>query len=263
MKRFQFGLNWQNFTHTLDEEKISDATQSLSKMLAKESLKGCNFLDAGCGSGLFSLAACRLGVDSVVSFDYDPDSVHCAAALRDKFGSTYNWQVFSGDVLDKTWLTALGRFDIVYSWGVLHHTGKMWEALENITLCVKDNGLLFISIYNAQGWISHVWKFIKKFYNTSPKFLRWLMASCWFLVVMVNRVIRNLWAKKPLSEWFKGSERGMNLWYDTVDWMGGYPFETAKPSELVDFFTKRGFKLITKKLKTGSGCNELVLRKIS
>lgn len=261
-QRFQFGRNWQNFSRTLNEEKIRSAIGSLQAMLGKESLEGCSFLDAGCGSGLFSLAACRLGADFVVSFDYDMDSVRCTEAIHVQFGKQCNWRVFPGDVLQRDWMAGLGQFDIVYSWGVLHHTGRMWDALDTIALTVKEGGFLYIGIYNNQGRLSQLWTIIKRIYNHSLGFVRWLMASGWFVMVVITRMVRGFIARRALSEWFKGSERGMNLWHDAVDWMGGYPFETAKPDELISFFAERGFEVTAKKLKPGSGCNELVLRKI-
>jgi len=261
-ERFAFGGNWSRFLEVLDEERIREAELSLKSMLGLNRFDGLTFLDAGSGSGLFSLAAYRLGA-KVHSFDYDPQSVATTRELRRRYDNNEDlWQIEIGSVLDKEYLRSLGQFDIVYSWGVLHHTGKMWQALNNITLSVKDGGMLFISIYNDQGRLSKVWAGIKKTYNNSPKLIRWLMASCWFSVVIANRVVQGIRSHRPLAGWFKGSERGMNLWHDAVDWIGGYPFETATPSDLGTFFIQRGFEIITKKLKTGSGCNEFVLRRM-
>ena len=128
-ERFQFGANWWRFLGALNEERIATAEQSLKHMLGRTSLEGLKFVDVGCGSGLFSLAARRLGAE-VVSFDFDPQSVRCAEVLRSKFfAHDEKWTVREGSVLDAAFIDGLGRFDIVYSWGVLHHTGAMWDGV--------------------------------------------------------------------------------------------------------------------------------------
>ena len=70
-----------------------------------------------------------------------------------------------GSALDATYLAGLGGFELVYSWGVLHHTGAMWQALENAAIPVVDGGRLFVAIYNDQGWISGYWRAVKRLYN--------------------------------------------------------------------------------------------------
>src|SRR5437879_2413873 len=170
--RFEFGRNWQRFLRLLNQERIDAAELSLKQMLDLDNLDGKTFLDVGSGSGLFSLAARRLGA-KLFSLDYDPESVACTLQLKRTFFPTdRDWRIERGSVLDQEYLHGLGRFDVVYSWGVLHHTGAMWDALENMSPLVKQHGKLFLAIYNDQGKMSYFWRFVKRSYNRTPQVLR-------------------------------------------------------------------------------------------
>ena len=171
-----------------------------------------------------------------------------------------NWKITQGDILDPSFVSRAGKFDVVYSWGVIHHTGNMWKGLGNIAASVRQGGLLFIAIYNEQGWKSRFWKIIKCAYVFSPRPIKFLLAAGWYSVVIFTRTTGGLLKLKPVSTWYTGSERGMSLWYDAVDWIGGYPFETASAMQLFDFYIQQGFGLRGLKLKFGMGCNELVFR---
>src|SRR5829696_1438128 len=148
-QRFEFGRNWQRFLSVLDDERIAEAERSLTNMLGVSTLAGKTFLDVGSGSGLFSLAALRLGAERVHSFDFDPQSVACTAELRRRYAADdQRWTVAQGSALDEDYIRSLGQWDIVYSWGVQHHTGRMWDGLGLAGSAVAPGGRLFISIYN-------------------------------------------------------------------------------------------------------------------
>jgi len=261
--RFNFGENWNRFLTILDEDRIKEAEKSLKQMLEAETLDGKLFLDIGCGSGLFSLAAKRLGA-KVHSFDYDPLSVACAEELKRRyFPNDGSWTIEQGNVLDLDYLNSLGKYDIVYSWGVLHHTGNMWAALENVIPLLDNGGKLFISIYNDQGILSTFWKRVKKFYNASPIPLK-ILLILWVGAFLQTRsaLLRLFQGQNPLpfKYWAERKKsRGMSVWHDLVDWVGGYPFEVTKPEKVFDFYRQNGFTLV--KLRTcggGLGCNEFV-----
>jgi len=238
----------------------------LKQMLEVKDLIGKTFLDIGSGSGLFSLAARRLGA-KVLSFDFDPQSVACTAELKRRyFLDDPSWEVEAGSVLDKQYLSLLPQFDIVYSWGVLHHTGDMWDALENAATLVARGGKLFIALYNDTGSQSTRWRSIKKQYNRLPHMLR----VPYTLVVIapselksIARSLLTLRLGNYVHSWTRyKNRRGMSRWHDIVDWVGGYPYEVCKPEEIFEFFKARSF-VLTKLLcgNVGLGCSQFVFLK--
>jgi len=223
-------------------------------------LTGKSFLDIGCGSGLFSVAASALGAKRVVAFDIDPE---CISTAKNLLKDIHQWDPqiredvleFSVDsILNEN--PALGVFDVVYSWGVLHHTGDMYRAFAAVARLVAKRGLLAIAIYNKH-FTSPVWKLIKYTYVKSPAIVKKILV---LLVLMVKMpAVLVISRRNPFRK-----NRGMNYYTDIVDWAGGYPYEYASPDEVTQFFEQRGFEL-KKLIKTEgfTGCNQFVFEKVT
>jgi 2-polyprenyl-3-methyl-5-hydroxy-6-metoxy-1,4-benzoquinol methylase len=265
-RRFAFGANWSRFLGSVDDSRIAAAEASLRDMLGQTELPSTSFLDIGCGSGLFSLAARRLGA-RVRSFDFDPQSVACARELRRRYASEDDdWCVEQGSVLDRQYMDGLGSFDIVYSWGVLHHTGALWLGLEHaISRVVPNGGRLWIAIYNDQGWRSHAWWFVKAVYNGLPSSLRPAFAACVSVTITTLVTIKYAFKLRPMEALrpllADRRERGMSAKYDRLDWIGGFPFEFATVEVLTRYLEARGFTVVRVVRNTSNGCNEFVAKR--
>ena len=261
--RYGFGANWSRFLSSIDDDRIATAQQSLVQMLSRHSLEDCSFVDVGSGSGLFSLVARRLGA-RVLSFDYDPQSVACTTELRSRyFPDDPDWRIESGSVLDRGYIESLSRHDVVYSWGVLHHTGDMWTALDHAALLVEPGGQLFVAIYNEQGLKSRLWTAIKRFYCSSSV-AEFLVKVTFIPLLVVLWLLKDVVSlKSPVRRYteYSAQNRGMSVFYDWLDWLGGYPFETATSTQLIEFFQARGFRVEKDVRTAGRGNNQLVFRR--
>jgi 2-polyprenyl-6-hydroxyphenyl methylase/3-demethylubiquinone-9 3-methyltransferase len=264
VEAFEFGRNWQRYIESyLESDRVDIAARSLDDLLGSD-LSGKVFLDIGAGSGLFSLCAYKAGAARVISVDVDPHSADACRTLRKSVGDPKNWEILEGSILDLEFVSTLPRADIVYSWGVLHHTGDMYTALRNAATLVAPAGLLCIAIYNrvtARFLDSRRWWKIKHRYNHSPRRVQRAMEIAHF----VYWIARQLSARRnPLrvAADYKRS-RGMALSTDLIDWLGGYPYEYATAEEIVSFCRAECGLEELKVIRTGTrdiGNNEFVFR---
>lgn len=256
-ERFAFGRNWQRFLGVVSEEHVEQAIRGIRELLPA-ALEGKRFLDVGSGSGLSSLAARRLGA-RVHSFDFDPESVAATRALRERFcPDDEDWTVEQGSALDADYLRGLGRFDVVYSWGVLHHTGDLARALENVTIPLAPGGYLFIALYNDLGFQSRVWRRVKQAYCSGPVG-RGLVSAIFMPYFASYWVLRSVVRRENTFRAYH-RDRGMSVVHDWKDWLGGLPYEVAKVEDVFHLYTRKGFTLVDLRTDNGIGNNQLVFR---
>ena len=253
---FSFGKNWKKYLSGLEESTIERAEKSFTTFTRLSGLNDDTFLDIGCGSGLNSLVAYRLGAKRVVSVDIDPQCIDCVTGLRARFASgSDNWDILRGSVLDRDFLASLGGFSYVYSWGVLHHTGSMWRGVENLAHCVEAGGKLHIALYNEHK-NSARWLKVKRICNRCPQTVFPVLKMSYGLLVYA-RVLAGIHSPIKYTRQCR-ERRGMDFWRDIEDWLGGLPYEYCKPDQVIDFLWDRGFTLMRLRTAASIGCNEFL-----
>lgn len=258
--RFEFGKNWESYSQLIDENRIAMAESRLTSLLGMRSLSGHSFLDIGCGSGLHALAALRLGARELLAIDVDPDSVATTRAVLGRFWEKSNQSVRQVSVFD---LENVGTFDIVYSWGVLHHTGDMNRAIRMAAAHVSAGGLLALALYGKTRYCG-IWKKIKRWYvNASPE--RQARAERTYIRLYgLYLLLRGKRLSTHVANY--NGKRGMDFYHDVRDWIGGYPYESISPSELSGLLTPMGFESVKRNVRKrsglfGSGNDEYLFRR--
>jgi 2-polyprenyl-6-hydroxyphenyl methylase/3-demethylubiquinone-9 3-methyltransferase len=260
---YEFGANWKDYADKIDSDAIENAEQGLSKLISPSDILEKTFLDIGSGSGLHSLSALRLGAKFVVAIDIDHNS-----AETTRFTIQRNWTANNFDVQLLSILEPearhLGQFDVVYSWGVLHHTGSMWKAIEKASSHVAPGGKFVIAIYRKTP-LCWAWKIEKRIFTNSGPLVRSFIRNCFIGAYKLGLLATN---RRP-SEFIRNykESRGMNFYNDIDDWLGGYPYDSATESEIVRFMKSLGFtdelvvELHPKLGLFGTGCSEFRFRK--
>jgi 2-polyprenyl-6-hydroxyphenyl methylase/3-demethylubiquinone-9 3-methyltransferase len=262
-KRFEFGKNWKKYIErSFSQEKVEISKRHILAFLRRADLQGLTFLDIGCGSGLHSLAALQLGAAEVISFDYDKKSVEATNILYKYAGDPKNWKIMQGSVLDQQFMASLPTADIVYSWGVLHHTGDVWKAIRNAAVPVKRGGLFYIALYSAdvhkdpspQFWLNVKQRYLAASVLEKRKMEWWYVwrFQMGYKISALGKVLRDIIEYKK--------SRGMSYFTDIRDWLGGWPMEFCYDDDVKKFITQElGMELIN--IKTGEANTEFLFRR--
>ena len=259
---FAFGKNWASYSALIDAPQIEEAKKGLLRLIPEEEFKGRSFLDIGCGAGLHALAAARLGVGRIHAIDIDPDSVSTSRDVLSRSNVAVPWRVEPLSVFDLD-PARQGTFDIVYSWGVLHHTGNMWEAIGKAASMVAPDGLLVLALYRTT-YLDSLWKLEKRLYARSPEFVQSILRAIYVAAFRLGKLATGASFREHVANY--KSSRGMDFYHDVHDWLGGYPYETALAPEVASKLANLGFKaerVFARPISVGvfgSGCDEYVYR---
>jgi SAM-dependent methyltransferase len=235
---FSFGQNWRSYVDTVTESSVERSMKAIKEWLSQDLIAGKTVLDIGSGSGIHSLCFHLLGAKQLMSLDVDPASVEATRLMWNRAGQPATWNIIHGSILDKSFINDLGKHDIVYSWGVLHHTGAIWQAIENAASLVENGGKFLIAIYvKGPKYSEHL--ALKQSYNRASRLGKRLMVWKYIFNLMRERRRAGL---NPFA-WNEKYDRGMDVYHDIIDWLGGLPYEVASKEEILAFCTDRGFVL--------------------
>lgn len=257
---FAFGENWRDFATTITDERVAWSDQDLARLLSRDDLTGKRVLDIGSGSGLPALSMIRAGAAHVTCVDIDPNSVTATEQTLGRHVPPERWAARVDSVFD----LPDAQFDVVHSWGVLHHTGDMWRAIDKAASLVKPGGLLAIAIY-CKTPLCGFWTVEKRIYRNLPRPVQAAICALMLGVRAAGKLAR---FKSPMSLFTGTTGRGMTAWHDQHDWMGGYPYESATPAEIYDYLSAKGFTRQRENLFAGSrsglfgsACDEYTFRR--
>jgi len=263
---FAFGKNWASYAELIGAQEITAAESGLQRLLPAETLEGKRFMDIGCGSGLHSLAALRLKVREVVAVDIDSDSVATTRAVLDRHARGAHYAVRQASVFDLDPVRE-GRFDVVYSWGVLHHTGDLDRALQRAAALVAPGGLFAFALYR-KTWMCGLWKLEKRWYAHSGPGIQKMLRGLYLTLFRAGQLIRGSSFKQYVQSY---KERGMDFHHDVHDWLGGYPYESISADEVAGAMSRVGLIHVKSFVRGqerhifgrnlglfGSGCDEYV-----
>jgi 2-polyprenyl-6-hydroxyphenyl methylase/3-demethylubiquinone-9 3-methyltransferase len=263
-RHYSFGKNWLEYSQSINSIHVDHVTSDLSRLLNLKDLTQKSVLDIGCGSGVHDVGFYQLGCRNLTAIDYDQDCITATNQTLEKFCPGSGYKILQGDILSSK-TQSLGKFDIVYSWGVLHHTGNLLEAICKASTLVAREGHLAIALYR-KTLMCGFWKAEKRLYSRLPRifqrFLELIYISFFSIALLFTQ-------KTSITNYIESysSKRGMNFFADVKDWLGGYPYESISPHELRKLMSSLGFRQVYSLEGNsrigifGSGCDEFLFQK--
>lgn len=257
---FAFGQNWASYVAEVNESQIVQARLGLTRLLGDD-IAGKRFIDIGCGSGVHALAALQLGVSQVVAIDIDPDSVKTTTELLQQHAGTSKWSAHCNSVFDVN-SGSFGHFDIVYSWGALHHTGDMYRAIRSAAQLVAPGGQFAFALYRRSLFCG-LWKLEKQWYAAADRAAQRTAERLYIQAFRLGLRVTG----RSLTDYIAKYKRmrGMDFHHDVRDWLGGWPYESISATAVHHLMTSLGF--VQKRFfgkpglgigLLGIGCNEYV-----
>lgn len=233
---FAFGANWRSFASGVSAERVAGAIDGLGRLIPADTIRGRKVLDIGCGSGLSMLAALRLGASEVVGIDLDEDSVAASRGLLREHAPDGAWRVEQASVFTLP-RTMADRFPIVHSWGVLHHTGDMRNAIAAAAEMAAPGGMLAIAIY-LRTPLCRAWEVEKLIYSRLPNAMQAPIRVAYKAAYAAGLMATG---RSPWQYARSLRDRGMSWSHDVHDWLGGFPYESATKDEICRQLGELGF----------------------
>ncbi len=250
---FTFGRNWLDYVRSrVTADVVQSHVHDLSKIYKSIGLDiaGKSVIDVGCGSGLSSLSFALMNPKKLLSIDIDHDSVGATAICRSMLPTHHksDWNIEQKSVFELNHDD--GVFDLVYSWGVLHHTGDVWSAVKRCQSILAPGGYLHLALYRSgDRYTEHIRQ------KTS-----FMVMSRDEKVRVLYDYLNALFISKGASV-FDFDERGMNRFHDALDWFGGFPYEVVDPEVLGQYLQSCSIRQLYFREANQGGCFVYIGRK--
>jgi ubiquinone/menaquinone biosynthesis C-methylase UbiE len=195
-----------------------------------EEVRGKSVLDAGCGTGIFSIVFARNGAGRVTGIDISPGSLETARTLKAKFGLD-NAEFRLQDMLRLPF--ADNSFDIVWAWGTVHHTTDPFRAISELIRVLRPGGSLFLAVYKRTK-VTFIHEIIRKTLIRTPR-RTWTSLSKLMAFFL-----------SPVVFFFKKREKsrkGEKLEELILDWYFVPIRHYYTPEEIQDFLKKKGLEI--------------------
>ncbi len=114
-----------------------------------EQARGKKLLEVGVGAGTDHLRFARVGA-ICTGVDLTPSAIELTRSRLQSEGLNSNLQVSDAETLPFD----DGTFDIVYSWGVIHHTPNTPKAATEIVRVLRPGGRFCVMIYNRHSLVA-------------------------------------------------------------------------------------------------------------
>ncbi len=216
------------WTEYIPEYEASKA--HLELFFSDEEIVGREVLDAGCGTGIFTIIFANKGARKVIGIDISEGSLNTGRMLKDKFELS-NVEFRKEDMLNLPFKD--NTFDIVWAWGTIHHTENPYQAMNELIRVLKKNGTFFITLYKKTK-LTFIHEIIRKILIKTPKkswtFLSKIMAFFLWLVVFFFKRREK-------------SRKGEKLEELILDWYFVPIRHYFEPQEIKSFLEKRNFKI--------------------
>lgn len=194
--------------------KIEKQIEFLNKLIGRDNIENKIVLDAGCGTGIAAISFKKLGANKVIGIDISKKSLLTAKKLAEEAGVKLKF--ITGDLLN---LPLKGNFDIIHSFGALHHTGDTKGAFANLINLLGENGQFYLALY----WRTRL-TFLHQFIR---KILRLLPESAW---EPISKFITKFMVGK------KKTQRGFDGYGEALDWLCVPHRDHYRPEEIKKWF---------------------------
>ena len=202
--------------------ELQGVIQHLTELFP-EGVKGKKVLDAGSGSGMVSIAFAVMGA-SVTGVDITSKCIENGRKRAKAFGVECRF-VQS----DLTMLDLHEDFDIIYSWGVLHHTADAKASFFRLVEHLRPGGEIIIAVYLRTAF-SSFWNFSRVFYQSSPGFAKTAFRRSASVLLNGYDAVRKALMKKErymlrgtsneelVNDWFGVPHRTFHTYTEVYEW---------------------------------------------